>query len=112
MIALGDVSADEAAGLAPFEGAHERILHAENDVRIEVFVAVDEQMRDQRATARRSDHEVHMRRPIGMAACALIMRPTGHRAGSDKVRDDRREVELALAIRLEAARMARSPPWS
>ena len=53
-------------GRAALELAHQRILDAEDDIRIQIFVAVDEDMRDQRLVAGRCDHEMDVRGAVGM----------------------------------------------
>ena len=50
------------------EGRDECFLHAKDGVGANVIIVANEGVRDDLLVARRGDHEVHMRRTIGMPA--------------------------------------------
>src|SRR5689334_7228131 len=82
----------------------ERVLDAEDDVAVEIGVALDEEMRRERLVSFRRDDEVEMRRTHRVAAHRVQDR--AHRSiGRYRIarRLDGAEEEISLAIALEAS---------
>ena len=103
------------AGLVLLERRDQDAAHAEHGVGVEVLVALDEHVRDQRLIALGGDHEVDVRGAHRAAPAGLEQ--VAHRAvGGDRVglRLDRPEPEAAVVVgeQVRAARAARRRCWT